>query len=135
MLKCSDSNLCWPCKVNSQFQLTTLVRANLPLSFDREGVSYLNFLSNDENRHSNLNSKVRFNTGYVLIYIQEKCKLEQLEIQTQRDNCFLDPKKKMLSQSFVQNRILLHFIAKGFRNLKFCWLQITALFINFFFSN
>ena len=44
------------------------------------------------------------------------------------------PKKKMLSQSFVQNRILLHFIAKGFRNLKFCWLQITALFINFFFQ-
>ena len=93
-------------------------------SFDREGVSYLNVLSNDANRHSNLNSKIRFNTGYVLIFIQEKSKLEQLEIQTQKDNCFLDRtkkkgKKKILSQSFLQiYRILLHFIGKEVSEIK-----------------
>ena len=69
-----------------------------------------------QNRHSNLNSKVRFNTEYVLIYIQEKSKLEQLEIQTQRDNCFLDQKKKKkfclkLFYKFIV-RILLHFTGK-----------------------
>ena len=95
------------------------MRANLPLSFDREGVSYLNFLSNDENRHSNLNSKERFNTGYVLIYIQEKCKLEQLEIQTPRDDCFLDRKKKYclnLFYKFIEFCFIL--LAKRFQKLK-----------------
>ena len=43
------------------------------------------------------------------------------------------PKKKILSQSFLQiYRILLHFIRRRFRNLKFCWLQITVLL--FFFQ-
>ena len=95
-----------------------MCKANLSLSFDREGVSYFKVLSNDANRHSNLNSKIRFNTEYVLIYIQQKSKLEQIEIQTQRDNCFLDRKKKKKKKYYLNLfykfivRILLHFIGK-----------------------
>ena len=81
-------------------------------------------MSNDANRHNNLNSKIRFNTGYVLIYIQQKSKLEQLEIQTQRDNCFLDRNKKKkkkyclnLFYKFI-GRILLHFIGKEVSEIK-----------------
>ena len=97
-------------------------------------------MSNDTNRPSNLNSKVRFKTGYVLTYIQETSKLEQLEIQTQRANCFLPRKKKRkrkcclnLFYKFIEFCVVL-FYQRGFRNLKFCWLQITVLISFFFFK-
>ena len=96
-----------------------MCRANLSLSFDREGVSYLNVLSNDANRHSNLNSKVRFNTEYVLIYIQEKSKLEQLEIQMQRHNCFLGRKKKYCLNLFYKFReFFFILLAKSFQKFE-----------------
>ena len=97
----------------------------------------INVSSNDANRHINLNSKVRFNTGYVLIYIQKKSKLELLEIQTQRDNCFLDQKKKILSQSFLQiYRILLHFIGKEVSEMwNFFNCKLQFYYHYYYFSN
>ena len=97
-----------------------MCRANLSYSFDREGVSYLNVLSNDANRHSNLNSKIRFNTGYVLIFIQEKSKLEQLEIQTQKDNCFLDRTKKKERKKYCLNLF--------YKFIEFCFILLAKRF-------
>ena len=82
---------------------------------------------------------MRFNTGYVLIYIQQKSKLEQLEIQTQRDNYFLDRKKKKkkkyclnLFYKFIV-RILLHFIGKEVSEIwNFVGSKLQFFFLFFF---
>ena len=90
-----------------------MCRAKLSLSFDREGVWYLNVLSNDANRHSNLNSKVRFNTGSFNIY-SGKIQIGTIRNSNAKRQLHFGPKKKkekILSQSFLQiYRILLHFI-------------------------
>ena len=80
------------------------------MSFDREGVSYFNVLSNDVNRHSNLNSKVRFNTGSFNIY-SGKIQIGTIRNSNAKRQLHFGPKKKkekILSQSFLQiYRILL----------------------------
>ena len=80
-------------------------------------------MSNDASRHSNLNSKVRFNTGYVLIFIQEKCKLKQLEIQTQKDNCFLDQTKKKERKKYCLNLF--------YKFIEFCFILLAKRFQKF----
>ena len=77
-------------------------------------------MSNDANSHSNLNSKIRFNTGYVLIFIQEKSKLEQLEIQTQKDNCFLDRTKKKERKKYCLNLF--------YKFIEFCFILLAKRF-------
>ena len=103
-----------------------MCRANLSLSFDREGVSYFTVLSNDVNRHSNLNSKVRFNTGCFNIY-SGKIQIGTLRHSNVKRQLLFKPKKKkekMLSQSFLQiYRILLHFIGKEVSEM---WNFLTA---------
>ena len=116
-----------------------MCRANLSLSFDREGVSYFTVLSNDVNRHSNLNSKVRFNTGCFNIY-SGKIQIGTLRHSNVKRQLLFKPKKKkekMLSQSFLQiYRILLHFIGKEVSeiwNFVGCKLQMYLFSFSFLF--
>ena len=110
--------------------------ANLSYSIDRESVSYFNVLSNDVNRHSNLNSKVRFNTGSFNIH-SGKIQIGTIRNSNAKRQLHFGPKKKkekILSQSFLQiYRILLHFIfLKRFQKFEIL-LAANYSFIFFFF--
>ena len=98
-----------------------MCRANLSLSFDREGVSYLNVLSNDANRVSNLNSKVRFITGYV--YIFRKIQIGTIRISNAQRQLLFRPKKKKEKKKYCLNIF--------YKFLEFCFILLAKRFQKF----